>query len=84
MIYRAPVAGVYRLSVAPENGEVTLFDGTRWRKKGIVASISTVPRSVPWPAGAEATVAPANESIDVRDRPGLGLHVECEPNDTPE
>lgn len=82
--YRAPVAGEYKLMVEPEGGDVKLFDGERWRENGVAPSADPIPSAVPWPAGASVKVAVSVEPLDLDAPADLRMHVELEPNDTPE
>lgn len=84
MVYRAPVSGLYVLSVKPEEGEVDLFDGERWREPGQAPKIAPVPKRVAWPDGASVDVAVSVKSIDVTGEATNRLYIEAEPNDTPE
>ena len=83
-VYRAPVSGLYRLTVAAEEGSVDLFERPRWREKGKAPAAFPVPTAVPWPEGAKVNVAIALSDLDLAGAEELGLHVEAEPNDTPE
>ena len=84
LVYRAPVAGLYALSVKPEQGEVDLFDGQRWREPGQAPKIAPVPKQVAWPAAAKVGVSISLRSIQVPDEAVNRLFIEAEPNDTPE
>ncbi len=88
LVYRAPVAGTYRLALAPVTEEAPVGATlARWREKGTAPELFPVPSSTPWPAKA---VAPVTVSVTPYD---LGTEdqvqktatlVEAEPNDTPE
>jgi len=82
-VYRAPVAGNYRLQVSTEPGEVKLFDGGRWREKGQAPFSRPVSRKVAWPADHSVGVTIEIHHIDARPA-GNRLFIEAEPNDTPE
>ena len=41
--YRAPVAGIYELRIAPMAEKVDLFEGPRWREPGKASQIARVP-----------------------------------------
>jgi hypothetical protein len=84
LVYQAPVSGAYQLSIRPEEGPVTLFEGQRWREDGKVADLMQTPREVAWPKHAQAEIALSVRQIDLAPQPELGLFVEAEPNDTPE
>ena len=82
-VYRAPIAGTYRLEVSTEQNAVTLFDGGRWREAGQAPLSRPATRKVPWPA--DHTVGVTIEIRDIDARPAGGhLFIEAEPNDTPE
>ena len=83
LVYRAPVSGLYRLEVGPEEGEVTLFDGPRWREAGNAPVSRTVPRQLAWPRKRTVSIAVSIREVDVRPA-GNRLFIETEPNDTPE
>ncbi len=83
LVYRAPVTGTYRLSVAPEEGDVTLFTGPRWRESGKVTASRPVPRRVAWPRGHTVDVSIAIDPVDARPSADR-LFIEAEPNNTPE
>lgn len=84
LVYRAPVTGVYQLSVTPEEGPVALFSGPRWRESGVAPQSHPVPDKVPWPANATAAVHVSFQPIDVAGQEAARMFVEAEPNDTPE
>lgn len=82
VVYRAPAAGEYELSIRPETDEVDLFQLPRWREKGAAPQAVEVPRQVAWKG--EAKVEVTLRGLDVRGQPEAGMWVEAEPNDTPE
>ncbi|MGV3721287.1 MAG: hypothetical protein ACO1SX_10305, partial [Actinomycetota bacterium] len=87
VIYRAPVAGTYTLSLAPVVDEAPIGAGSRWREKGSAPDLFPPPSKTPWPAGAVAAVSVAVKPIDVGTEAQvqkLRTAVEVEPNDTPE
>ena len=51
LVYRAPVAGLYALEIAPVTDEATVFEGARWREDGVAPQAVVFPRVTPWPAG---------------------------------
>lgn len=83
-VYHAPAAGVYQLSVVPEEGPVALFSTPRWRESGTAPQARPVPEVVKWPAGAEIEVRVQIRPIDVAGQEAARLFIEAEPNDTPE
>src|SRR5262245_49799623 len=44
LVYRAPVAGLYALEIAPVTDEATVFEGARWREDGIAPQAAPFPR----------------------------------------
>ena len=84
VIYQAPAYGVYELTIAPESGEVTLFDGPRWREEGSAPQSTPVPRVVAWPDDASIDVSLLVNTIDISSASDDRLVIEAEPNDTPE
>ncbi len=96
LVYRAPVAGVYVLEIAPVTDEATGFEGARWREDGVAPQAVTFPRQTPWPAGKPVPLSvvinpldlpsdlPLDLPSDLKDARQAGMHVESEPNDTPE
>ncbi|MEO1996031.1 MAG: hypothetical protein ABGZ17_12225, partial [Planctomycetaceae bacterium] len=84
LVYRAPVAGAYRLSVTPAEQNVTVFSGTRWRDGGAAPRIRPAGPVVTWPSGAQVDVDVSVQSVAIADRDPSGVIVEAEPNDTPE
>ncbi len=83
-VYRAPVAGTYALEIAPIENEPTVFAGARWREEGAAPNVAKFPRQTPWPAGKAVLLSVSINPLDLRDSQQTGMHVEQEPNDTPE
>ena len=84
LVYRAPVAGEYRLELTPVTDEATGFEGARWRDEGSAPAVTIFPRQTPWPAGLNVPVTVDLAPIDLAGAEVAGMHVEQEPNDTPE
>jgi hypothetical protein len=84
LVYRAPVAGRYRLEVAPVIEEVPIFEGTRWREEGQAPAATPFPRRTPWPVGHQVPLTIELSPIDLQADEGSGMFVELEPNDSPE
>src|SRR5262249_16410377 len=82
IVYRAPVAGLYALEIAPITDEATVFEGSRWREDGVAPQAVTFPRRTPWPAGKSVPLAGTINPLDLKTETRMG--VETEPNDTPE
>ncbi len=83
-VYRAPVAGIYALEISPATDEATPFEGARWREEGSVANVVTFPSQTPWPAGKAVPLNVALNKLNLQEAAQVGMHVEVEPNDTPE
>lgn len=87
VVYRAPVAGKYRLRLAPVTNEAWVGDAPRWREKGNAPRLFPLPAETPWPAKTVAPVSVAVTPVDLgtdEQAQRLGQMVEAEPNDTPE
>ncbi len=84
LVYRAPVAGLYELEIAPVTDEATVFEGSRWREDGVAPQAVTFPRRTPWLA--ESLFRSRSSSIRwiLKTRAQAGMSIEPEPNDTPE
>ena len=83
-VYCAPVAGTYVLEIVPIESAATAFEGTRWREEGAVPNVTKFPRETPWPTGKAVALSVSLNPLDLRDSEQTGMHVEQEPNDTPE
>ncbi|HEY8461795.1 MAG TPA: HEAT repeat domain-containing protein [Blastocatellia bacterium] len=85
LVYRAPVAGVYALEIAPVTDEPTVFEGARWREDGVAPQAVKFPRVTPWPAGKSVPLSVTVNPISSLESVGAaGMFVETEPNDAPE
>jgi hypothetical protein len=84
LVYRAPVAGLYALEIAPVTDEPTIFEGARWREEGIAPQAVTFPNKTPWPAGKTVPLAVTINPLDLTSSHAQGSYIEQEPNDTPE
>src|SRR5262249_6713947 len=82
LVYRAPVAGMYALEIAPITDEATVFEGSRWREAGVGPQAVTFPPRTPWPAGKSVPLAVTINPLDLKTE--TSMRVETEPNDTPE
>jgi len=82
-VFTAKTNATYRIEMTPEEGEITLFEGDRWRETGYVDELLAAPRQVNWKAGQTTTV-----SISVRKIANIvtadgSLIIESEPNNSP-
>lgn len=87
LVYRAPVAGLYRLEIAPVTDEANTFakpESIRWREDGVAPQAVTFPATTPWPAGKIVPINVAINPLELKDAAKVGSFVESEPNDTPE
>ena len=84
VVYRAPENGVYSLTVAVEAEDVDLFDGKRWREKGVAPKSRRIPRAVAWAEGTRVDVATRVSKLDLSGSEESRFYVEVEPNDTPQ
>ncbi|HQR35559.1 MAG TPA: HEAT repeat domain-containing protein, partial [Blastocatellia bacterium] len=87
LVYRAPVAGQYRLEIAPITNEASSFanpESIRWREDGVAPQAVTFPTVTPWPAGKIVPLNVTLNPLELKDAAKVGSFVESEPNDTPE
>jgi hypothetical protein len=82
--YRAPISGLYRLTIVAAQDELARNSTTRWREPGNVRNTDGPPRTVPWPANVSVPVSYNLTNLPVRYELGTGTGIELEPNDTPE
>ncbi len=79
--YRAPRAGVYKLTAKAIEIEEALFNQPRWREIGSIALLKPFPKLTPWPKGLgaawRAEVRPVNLGVATR-----GMTLEVEPNNS--
>jgi mono/diheme cytochrome c family protein len=86
-VYRAPVAGQYRLEIAPITNEGNSFanpESIRWREDGVAPLAVTFPTVTPWPRGKIVPLNVTINPLELKDSAKVGSFVESEPNDTPE
>ena len=79
--YRAPQAGVYRLTAKAIEDEEAAFNQPRWREIGSIGLLKPFPRSTPWPKGLtiawKAEIKTVNLGISTR-----GMNLDVEPNNS--
>ncbi|MDA1161465.1 MAG: hypothetical protein O3B13_00020 [Planctomycetota bacterium] len=81
-VFTARNADDYRVELTPECGDVTLFEGDRWRETGFVDEQLAAARQVPWKDGQTAAVSVSVRKIaDTVARDG-SLVIESEPNNS--
>jgi hypothetical protein len=84
LVYRAPVSGLYALEIAPVVDQAPVFEGPRWRESGTAPQAVSFPHRTPWPAGKAVPLSISVNPLDLSGSARAGLHLEQEPNDTPE
>jgi hypothetical protein len=84
LVYRAPASGLYALEIAPVVDEAPVFEGPRWRETGAAPQAVSFPHRTPWPAGKSIPLAVVINPLDLSQAQAAGMHLEQEPNDTPE
>ena len=82
--FRAPQDGMYSLIAFPEEGEVTLFEGNRWREAGIVDELLAANRKVVWPNESKVEITGRIGLLKEVATPDGSLVIECEPNNAAE
>ena len=82
VLYRAPLAGTYRLSAEPIQ-EFVQPRGKRWRETGSIAE-DRLARIVQWPSNAKVPVELSVKRLPDVNLSDNSLQFELEPNDTPE
>lgn len=83
LLYRAPAAGKYRMSVAVDNEPTDLFEKNRWREKGTAPSIVPVSTG-DWPRDKSVAVPTLVRTVDVAGEADAKLFLEAEPNNSAE
>lgn len=81
-VVTAKVAASYRVELSPEEEEITLFEGDRWRETGYVDELLAAPRQVKWQNGQTTEVYSSIRKIDhTGSRDGFSF-IEAEPNNS--
>lgn len=83
LLYRAPVAGKYRLTVAVDNEPTDLFEKNRWREKGVAPLVAPV-TSAKWTKEKQVAVKTFVQPVPVAGETESRLVLETEPNNTAE
>ena len=73
----------YRVEMTPEEGEITLFEGNRWRETGSVDELLAARRQVKWKAGQTTAVSISVRKIANTVAADGSLVIEAEPNNSP-
>ena len=63
VVYRAPEAGRYTLSLRAIEDEEPAAKAARWRETGVLADVKSFPKLTPWPVGHRVEII---ETICVR------------------
>jgi len=87
LIYRAPKAGTYTLTLSPVTNEAAIGGTERWREKGNAPMLTDQPSETPYPAGTKTPITVMVRPIDtgsLAQQNYLETVIEAEPNDTPE
>jgi hypothetical protein len=80
--FTAKAAASYRVELSPEEGEITLFEGDRWREIGYVDELLAAPRQVKWQDGQTTEVSVSVRRIaHTASRDGSSF-IEAEPNNS--
>lgn len=81
-VFTAKETADYRIILEPEEDEITVFEGDRWRETGRVDEVLAAPRRVLWSDGQTASVTVSVRRIDdIVSRDGT-LVIESEPNNS--
>lgn len=83
-VFRAPQTGKYSVVLTPEEGEVQVFEGQRWREDGFIDELLAAPRAVKWPKDSSADTSISIRRIEHTTTPDGSLVIEAEPNNAPE
>jgi len=83
LLYRAPVAGKYRLTVAVDEEATELFEKNRWREKGIAPLVAPF-MAATWPKEKQVAVKTLVQTVPAAGEAELRLVLETEPNNTAE
>lgn len=81
-VFTAKAAADYQVVLAPEEAEITLFEGERWRESGLVDEVLAAPRQVIWNDGQTIPVTVSVRVLaDTISQDG-SLIIESEPNNS--
>ncbi|MCI0357479.1 MAG: HEAT repeat domain-containing protein [Planctomycetaceae bacterium] len=82
VVYRAPQAGKYTLTLRAAEDEYPPARSQRWRETGVLADVKPFPRQTPWPAGHQVEMRVLVRAVEFG--PATRGHiVETEPNNAP-
>ncbi|NQV25063.1 MAG: hypothetical protein HQ518_11920 [Rhodopirellula sp.] len=81
-VFTAKSAASYHIELSPEENEISLFEGNRWRELGFVDELYAAPRQVKWHDGQTVAVSVTVRRIaNLASRDG-SLVIEAEPNNS--
>ena len=83
LLYRAPVTGKYRLTVAVDDEATDLFEKNRWREKGIAPLVASFAKAT-WPKEKQVAVKTFVRTVPAVGEAESRLVLETEPNNTAE
>ncbi len=81
LVYRAPQAGRYTISIRAVEDEEPSFNTPRWRESGLAAQTKLFPKQTPWPAGHHVPLRVLIRPLDIGTST-RGVMVETEPNNS--
>lgn len=81
-VFTAKSEGRYRIEMAPEESEITLFEGERWRETGFVDELLAAPRQVKWKSGQTVETSISVRKIQTTASGDGSLFIESEPNNS--
>lgn len=81
-VFTAKVAATYWIEMTPEEGEITLFEGERWRETGYVDELLAAPRQVKWKDSQTTAVSTSVRKIGNIISGDGSLVIEAEPNNS--
>ena len=81
-VFKSQTRGTYRIELTPEEGEITLFEGDRWRETGYVDELLATPRQVKWKDGQTTAVSISVRKIANTVSSDGSLFIEAEPNNS--
>jgi hypothetical protein len=81
-VFTAKTDADYRIEMSPEEGDITLFEGDRWRETGFVDEQLAASRQVKWQDRQTADVSVSVRKITETVSRDGSLIIECEPNNS--
>lgn len=81
-VFTAKSAASYQIELSPEEDEITLFEGERWRETGYVDELLAAPRQIRWKNGQTTEVSVSVRRIGHTASRDGSLIIEAEPNNS--